>query len=502
MPARPWSRRLVAVLVGGLAVAASACAGGAGPQAVGKLPGRHLVPVAPPPPPLSWSPCPGQPGLQCGSVLVPVDYAHPARGSLAVAVTQAPATDGPARGVLVFNPGGPGESGNQILPLVLDKLPPSVRRTFEIVSFDPRGTGASQPLQCGTSPAAVASLLPVPAADGRPLPGTSVFASMVRACRQRAPGLFPYLDTEDTARDLDRIRQALGVTTIDYYGLSYGTVLGTVYADLFPHRVGAFVLDGAVDVGADLVTQADEEAPAAEHALDDLLVSCSAQGSCPLGPDPVAAYRSLAAQLTRRPLPAPGGGDATAVTVGDLDTAALLTVSVPAFTQTFESAVVAAQRGDGAPLRTLALEFETDVDGSSLVDPQWAITCNDTAPHPGPIAAGDHARALAQRYPLLGAYAVEYTYGGCVAWPPARQPVSGLRPKNVPPILVVGNTGDPNTPLVGATHLAALLPGARLVTWQGGGHTWLLNGSTDPCVQQVVAGYLLGTLPPSRSVCR
>lgn len=199
----------------------------------------------------------------------------------------------------------------------------------------------------------------------------------------------------------------------------------------------------------------------------------------------------------------PGLGDSYPVTVGDLDTAALLTVSVPAFAQNFYSTLVAAAGGDGGPLRTLALQLDTDLDGAPLVDPLWAITCNDAEPHSGPVAAGDQARALAAKYPLLGAYAVNYTMGGCVSWPPGLQPVTGIHPNAELPILVVGNTGDPNTPLVGARHLAALLPGGRLVTWEGWGHTWLLSGSSDDCMQSLVSTYLFERrLPPPHTVCK
>ncbi len=441
--------------------------------------------------------------LQCGTVSVPVDYRDPAAGSIPLAVTRAPATGtaGPHPS-LVFNPGGPGESGNQILPVVLGLVPPAVRRSFDLVSFDPRGTGASDPLDCGTSPAAAASVIPVGSDAGRPLPGTPLYTAMARACEQRAPTLTPFVETTDTARDLDMIRQALGMARLDYYGLSYGTVLGTVYADLFPHRVGTMVLDGAVDVDASLTQQAAQEAPAAERSLDHLLAACSAAPACPLGSDPPSFYRSLSSSLARKPLPAPGGGDTYPVTVGDLDTAALLTVSVPAFTPSFDTALVAARDGDGTPLRSLALQLETDVGGAPLVDVLWAITCNDTAVHPGPVGAGDQARALAARYPLLGGYAVEYTMGGCVSWPPGRQPVTGLHPSGVPPIVVIGNTGDPNTPIIGAHHLATLIPGARLLTWAGWGHTWLLSGSSDTCMQRMVSTFLSdGGLPPPGTVC-
>ncbi len=462
------------------------------------------VPVPlPAPPPVTWTPCPSNPAIQCGTVSVPIDYRHPADGSLDLAVTRAPSLDGFDRdGTLLFNPGGPGESGNQILPVLLDFFPAGIRQEYNIVTFDPRGTGASDPLQCGTSPSKVTSVLPVPAGPGRPLPGTPVFTAMARACATKEAALTPFVNTVDTARDMDRIRQALGLTTISYYGLSYGTALGTVYADLFPHRLAAMVLDGAVDVNASLTEQADEQAPAAEQSLDHLFATCTPSSACPLGRDPRGFFRNLAASLTRHPLPAPGHGDTVPVTVGDLDTATLFDLSVPGFTPSYETALVAARSGNGAPLRSLALEFATDVDGTPLVDPQWAITCNDAAVRPGPGAAGNQARDLHRRYPLIGAYAVTSTLGGCVAWPAARQPVVDVHPRGTPPVLVIGNTGDPATPLIGARHLAAVFPAASVAVWKGWGHTWLLSGSGDECMQHVVTAYLIdGELPTPNTRC-
>jgi pimeloyl-ACP methyl ester carboxylesterase len=301
---------------------------------------------------------------------------------------------------------------------------------------------------------------------------------------------------------MDRIRQALGRPTIDFYGLSYGTVLGTVYASLFPRRVGTMVLDGAVDLYAPLVEQTTEEAPAAERSLVHLLAACASGPACPLGPDPTSFFTRLSASMAARPLPAPGNGDTAPVTVGDLDTASLFAVSVPGFTPLYESALVSASNGDGGALRALALEFVVDVDGTPLVDAQWAIACNDTTGHPGPTAAGTLARSLAATFPLVGAFAVNYILGGCIAWPDGTRPVAALHPTAAPPVLVVGNTGDPNTPLVGARHLAAAFPHAGQLTWVGWGHTWLLSGATDTCMQHAVATYLTGGgLPPPGTVC-
>jgi pimeloyl-ACP methyl ester carboxylesterase len=436
-------------------------------------------------------------------VPVPLDYAHPGAGILQIAVSRIPATGGSAPdGTLLVNPGGPGESGNQILPIGYPLLPAAVRASMDVVSFDPRGTGASDPLQCGTSLAGVTSALPTPARAGQPLPGTAVFAGIPAACASAAPALTAEVDTVDTARDMDRIRQALGLSTVSFYGLSYGTVLGTAYASLFPHRIRAMVLDGAVDMYASLADQAIEEAPAAERSLDHLLAACAAGPSCPLGPDPTGFFADLSASIAAHPLPAPGNGDDTPVTVGDLDTATLFAVSVPGFTPLYDSALVAASHGDGSGLRSLASEFVVDIDDAPLVDAQWAITCNDTTGHPGPVAAGTLARSLAVRYPLIGAYAVNYNLGGCLAWPDGRRPVTALHPVDAPPVLVVGNTGDPNTPLVGVRHLAADYPHAVLLTWVGWGHTWLLNGATDTCMQAAVSRYLTGGgLPAPGTVC-
>jgi pimeloyl-ACP methyl ester carboxylesterase len=436
-------------------------------------------------------------------VSVPLDYRHPHGASLAIAVAKAPALDPSARvGTLLFNPGGPGESGIQILPVALDLLPAEIRAHFDVVAFDPRGTGASEPLDCGTSPAAAVSVGVVPAAPGQPLPGTPLFTAMARACQSRAAATTPFIDTVNTARDMDRIRQALGLSKVSFYGLSYGTELGATYADLFPHRVATMVLDGAVDVNASLTEQAEEEAPAAEQSLLHLFATC-VQQHCPLGDDPQSFFNELRASLAAHPLPAPGHGDTSPVTIGDLDTATLFALSVTQFDPSYFDALVAAEHGDGAPMRALSIEFATDTNGAPLVDAQWAIACNDADSHPGPTVAGNLARALSARDPLIGGYAVTYTMGGCVSWPRALQPIANLHPSATPPIMVIGNTGDPNTPFIGAKHLAAIFSDGRLVTWEGWGHTWLLSGSGDTCMQKIVSTYLTGGgLPPAGTRCR
>ncbi len=436
-----------------------------------------------------WSACPHEPAYRCGTLGVPLDYRHPSRGSVRLAVIERPVPH--SRGVVVFNPGGPGESGVLILPLLASLVPSAVRNSFTLVSFDERGTGSSAPLLCGPVPASASSAVAGSAA------ATTTFAGLDRSCRTARPALFPSVTTTTSARDMDRLRVALHVGRINFYGQSYGTVLGSVYRQLFPGHVRSMVLDGAVDANLSLATDATLEAPAIEHALTYELNACTDATGCPLGSDPVAFYRNLEQRLARSPLPAPGDGDNVPVTAGDLSTASLLYLSVPSLTPGYFQALVAAAGGNGAPLRSVALGLETDLDGSSLVGPLWTITCNDAAAHPSGVATAALARSLARRYPLGGAEAVSNNLIGCPGWHGSGGPVAHLSPTGTASPLVIGNTYDPNTPYASARQLTSTI-GGRLVTYVGYGHTWLLNGSSNACMQQVVSRYLVSRVLPPR----
>jgi pimeloyl-ACP methyl ester carboxylesterase len=397
--------------------------------------------------------------------------------------------------VIVFNPGGPGESGVLILPILASFVPTSVRSQFTLVSFDERGTGSSDPLLCGPSPTAAGSAVAGTSAAAK------TFSGLDRSCRSRYPTLFSTVDTTTSAQDMNSLRLALGVDRINYYGLSYGTVLGSAYRQLFPSHVRSMVLDGAVDANLSLPTDATLEAPAIQTALEHALSTCSGTPGCSLGPNPVSSYERLAAQLTRSPLPAPGNGDNTAVTVGDLMTATLLYLSAPTLTPGYFPALSAAAFGNGAPLRAVALSLETDLNGNSLVGALWSITCNDAAAHPSSAATASLARTLAARFPLGGAEAVANNLIGCPGWPGSTGAIAHLTPIRSQPPLVIGNTYDPNTPYAVARQLAPAV-GGRLVTYVGYGHSWLLNGSANVCMQGVVSSYLIdGALPAPGTRC-
>jgi pimeloyl-ACP methyl ester carboxylesterase len=438
--------------------------------------------------PIAWSACAKVSGYLCGTLAVPLDYGHPSDGSVYLAVMEHPVAQ--SKGVIVFNPGGPGESGNLILPILASLVPAAVRDQFTLVSFDERGTGSSEPLLCGPSAAAAGSAVAGTAA------ATQTFAGLGRLCRTKYPSLFPTVNTTTSARDMDQLRAALGMKKIDFYGMSYGTALGSVYAQLFPKHVGAVVLDGAVDANLSLITDAKADAPAIETALTHGLESCTTQPSCPLGADPVGFYQKLQEQLTKAPLPAPGDGDTTPVTVGDLYTASLLYLSAPTFTPGYFPALAAAAAGNGAPLRSVALGLEDDLDGTSLVGPLWTITCSDAVGHPDATMTAQLARTLAARFPMAGAEAVANYMIACPGWGTSNEPIAHLSPHGAPPPLVIGNVYDPNTPYVVAPQLATVT-GGRLVTYVGYGHTWLLNGSTNACMTAVVTAYIVDRVLPT-----
>ena len=455
--------------------------------------GSGLDAAAASPSGIKWSPCPKVTGYLCGSVPVPINYGGPSPGSLTLSVIEHPVPD--SKGVIVFNPGGPGESGVLILPILAALVPTSIRNQFTLVSFDERGTGSSEPLLCGPSRAAASS-----AVAGTPA-ATQTFSGLDRSCHSRYPKVFPTVDTTTSARDMNTLRLALGVDRINYYGQSYGSVLGSVYRQLYPSHVRSMVLDGAVDANLSLPTDATLEAPAIQTALAHALSDCPSTPGCDLGSNAVGFYEGLAASLSRRPLPAPGGGDNTPVTVGDLMTATLYYLSAPKFTPGYFPALSAAAKGNGAPLRSVALGLETDLNGESLVGALWSITCTDAPARPNGAATASLARGLAARFPLGGAEAVANNLIGCPGWTGSAGAIAHLTPLRTAPPLIIGNTYDPNTPYAVARRLAPAI-GGRLVTFVGYGHTWLLNGSANVCMQDVVSRYFVDdVLPASGTRC-
>ncbi len=453
------------------------------------------LPVAP----VTWSAC--QNGLQCATVTVPLDYAEPAGPTLAVALARHPASDPAARiGALIFDPGGPGGSGIDNLPTELGVLGPDVLARYDVVSLDPRGVGRSSPVRCaaadGTStPGPLID--PVPTDLAAQLALIADFRAYATSCQATSGALLAHVGTVDVARDLDRIRAAMGEPSISYVGYSYGTLLGATYASMFPTHVHSLVLDGAIDPAVSSDDMSLQQAQGYETSFTTFASWCSGSPACSWRPtsDPTTALLALVDRARAAPLPAGGG---RVVGPGEIYDALLGGLDARSFWPTLGTALADAASGDGAAVASMADHYR-NAGSSNASDAVEAIDCSDhpvsrdLAVYPG-LAARDSAVA-----PIFGPL-LAWGEAGCAVWPvlPSRQP-SALHDTGAPPALVVGTTGDPATPYRWAQALAGDLAGSALLTRIGQDH---VASYTSICVRSAVTAYLLdGTLPPPGATC-
>ena len=307
---------------------AAGCTGGQtlGAVAVPEAPSSTTTPSTTPPPTstpqptvpaagaIAWAPCPGHTGWDCGTLGVPLDHAHPG-ATITLALSRHPAADPAHRvGSLLLNPGGPGASGISFAyEAVSGLLDPVLVRDFDVIGFDPRGVGASTPVQCVDGPTLdrLNHLDPAPSTPAAVAALEAGAKELAAACEAHSGALLPHLSTVDAARDMDDIRAALGDPRLTYMGFSYGTLLGATYAHLFPTRVRALTLDGAIDPAIDAATMSVDQALAFETDLGDFLAWCAgSQSSCPFqahgAPSLRAAFDGLVAAIRAHPLPGSG----------------------------------------------------------------------------------------------------------------------------------------------------------------------------------------------------
>jgi pimeloyl-ACP methyl ester carboxylesterase len=512
-----WRRVATAVVAITSLVGFPAPAPAAGPAAAS---------AAAPVPVLDWQACTDlrQSGFDCATARVPLDYGDPQGATIELAVVRHPATDPANRlGTLFFNPGGPGGPGTLQLPQWLDFFPATLRARFDIMSWDPRGIGASTAVQCFTTAdeeqqffAEFPGGFPVSGAEQRAW--IRGFARYGRRCGERNGHLLAYVSTVDTAKDLDLLRQAVGDQQLDYLGTSYGTFLGATFANLFPDKVRAMVLDGSVDPVA-WTNGGDDDAflstslrlgsdKGSAKTLDAFLTLCgqASTAQCAFSAGSAVATEAKWTALLRRLREHP------------------VTIDNPPRRFTY-AALVATIGGDIGMLDFKA-DWAKDAEGLQTLwtrpEPSTLPSARDPAPAGGPGSDGEFAVLCAETsnprhpdvYPALAALA--YARAGdvgpawvwridepCASWPAtAAHRYAG--PWNRPtanPVLVIGNTFDPYTPYEGAVAMAHELARARLLTVDGYGHTALLNPST--CAYDHVTRYVIdGTLPPPGTVCQ
>ncbi|HTV17522.1 MAG TPA: alpha/beta fold hydrolase [Polyangiaceae bacterium] len=464
-----------------------------------------------PVPALAWAPCNN--GFECAEALVPRDYADPLGPPYRVAVTRRPAQNAAQRvGALFFNFGGPGSSAVNALRGAANGPFARLNERFDLVAFDPRGTGASEgPIDCRVNQE-TAGLYSQPffTPDNLDVEAWTARAERyVEACVDGDAGAIAVAATANVARDMELLRRALGDEPLSYLGFSYGTFLGATYAALFPHRYRALVLDGAVDpdVYINHPTQGlREQASGFESSLQRFFDACAADPVACRGfggDDPLLAFDELVAQATLSPLSVPGNprpldGDDILFTTG------LMLYSKGSW-NTLAAALAALADGNPAPLRQLTDgAYGRNPDGS--YDPSSdayfvlgaAEQVYETDPEPF-RASGEAAFAELDHFFFDLGY-TELPYGlfpirstGVFHGPFAAS-------ADAPAILVVGNTFDPATPYSGAQAMVEQLGNARLLTMQGDGHT--AYGGDSSCIDARVDAYLIdGTLPEAGAEC-
>ncbi len=449
-------------------------------------------------PKLAWQKCEGG---ECAKLKVPLDYDHPDDGkTIKVALFRSPATDPKHRiGSLVMNFGGPGAPGVEFARAFKNALPDELRARFDLVGFDPRGSGDTIPVKCEDD---LDDVFHLDYSPDTPDERAGLYAGMqqlAQSCEQRSGAFLPYLSSLSTVRDMDRIRQAVGDQKLTYVGFSYGTYLGALYAKLFPTKVRALTLDGAIDPDLSALEIGAQQAQGFEHSLDAFLAQCSQDNRCPFynAGDAAGAYDRLAAQVDAQPIPARGG---RSLGPGELffGVVQALYTGQEGYAQ-LEQALAAAQRGNGSKLLALSDEFtgrNDDGTYATLQEAFWGIGCLDG---PSVVGGPDAFQAAEPQFraaaPRLGV-GLLYATLVCAYWPVP--PVPSMAPITVdgtPPILVVGTTGDPATPLQWAEALSKELSSGVLLVAEGTQHTAFVT-AFNRCVDDAVVKYLVDLTPP------
>ncbi len=521
-------RRLVALLAG--AGTALSLVSVAGPASTAQAAVIVAAGVEAPVPTIEWKRCPELPRTLCATARVPLDYDDPSGPTILLDLAKTPALDPSSRlGTLFVNPGGPGGSSREFAPYAADLLGDTVATRYDVVGVDPRGVGPHSRMVCRTTQPVpqFRYLFPITEAQSRSVWRGGRFFN--RACKESPNAIVAHMSTADTARDMDLVRQALGESRLDYYGISYGTYLGAVYAALFPELVGRFVVDGVLDPVSWATGQGSNaglpfstrirSARGAYEALTSALTECDRVGPrrCPLAGQSQVKWRRMVARARNNRLTWDSEklrydelvGITLSLMYDNLDYSFLGWVLASLYQENFGGAGLrgTTARYSGATLDRLRRRARDTIRAPyalravNAADPFLGVACSDSR---NPTRRTDWwraGRAQDRAFPWFGSL---WTWASapCGGWSaPTHQDAffGSFRATPANPILVVGNSFDPATPVQGARRFTTLFAGSRFLLMDGWGHGAIGNS----CVTaRFDAYYARGALPAEGTVCR
>ncbi|MEI8238693.1 MAG: alpha/beta hydrolase [Actinomycetota bacterium] len=453
---------------------------------------------------ITWSPSTDNPRIETGHLQVPVDYQDPSKGTFDLYLARHLAKPERRIGSLLVNPGGPGFGGTDLAMQAEGVYSTTLTDQFDIVAWDPRGTGLSTPaIDCVSDYDHffnTTDITPDTPAEHQQL--VDLAKEFADACVKKNPEM-AYTGTNNSARDMDSIRASLGEPKISYFGFSYGSELGATWATLFPNTVRAAVLDGAVDPTANLLDSNLQQSAGFEHSLNTFLSKCSADTSCKFhnGGDAGAAFDRLMLQLDDQPMPAdPNRPPVTRAVALNAAGEAMYTDALwPQLAQALDDA----QHGNAKGLLALSDEyFRRNANGTwdNSLEAFQVITCEDTTER-STVAQDD---ADAAKFHAIAPRFSPGTTGSyfCTFFPAPKDPRVTITGNGAGPIVVVGTTGDPATPLAGSKRMADTLENGHLVVVDLNQHTGYDIGT---CAGNAVDQYLVdpkGHVPENGTHCR
>lgn len=457
---------------------------------------------------LEWAKC-GD-ALQCATAIAPIDWENPEGDTIELALVRQTARGNDRIGSLLVNPGGPGGSGFDFISDSVDyATSEALQSKFDVVGFDPRGVNRSTPVSCYSDPAELDEYIYgiTPGKKGSDewiAAATEGSAQFAQRCLEETGALLGFVDTPSAARDLDMLRAALGDITLNFLGYSYGTLLGQVYAEIFPKKTGRLVLDGAVDPEASEFEATKAQAQGFEGALDAFLLDCAGASDCPFTGSTEqsrALISTLLDRLDKSPLSNDDGRELGSNTM-------FTAIILPLYNQDnwayLRQLFTTVMKGDASIAFDLADSYNGRGPDGTYVENQTeafiAINCLDAREPADAALMRERAAELAVASPVFGPQ-MSYGEPGCANWPvEAKRERVAIAAPGAADMLVIGTTNDPATPYKWSQTVAKNLDSGHLITYNGEGHT--AYNKSNACVNSAVEDFLLkGVVPATDPNC-